>query len=71
MVVGKVHSKKVEVIKAPTEENIADVLTKAVDGIKLDWHIGAISAWTSKDRHELAPGLDHGKLETEEEDEEE
>ena len=68
----KVYEKKIEIIKVPTEENIADVLTKAVDSTKLDWHIGAINAWTSKDRHGLTPGLDYGKdEETEIEEEEE
>ena len=41
---------KIELIKARTEENLADVLTKAVDGNNLSWHIENINAWTTKDR---------------------
>ena len=67
----KVYEKSVEIIKVPTEENLADVLTKAVDSIKLRKHIADINAWTSKDRHELTPGLDYGKQEEEDVEEEE
>jgi hypothetical protein len=66
----KVYEKSVEIIKVPPEENLADVLTKVVDSIKLRKHIGDISAWINKDRHELTPGLDYGK-QTEEDIEEE
>ena len=61
---------KIELIKARTEENLADVLTKAVDGDNMSWHIEHISAWTTKDRHALTPKLDYGKLEEEQEEDE-
>jgi len=67
----KVYEKSVEIIKAPTEEHLADVLTKTVDSIKLRKHIGDINAWTSKGRHALTPGLDYGKQEEEDIEEEE
>ena len=67
----KVYDKSVEILKVPTEEHLADVLTKAVDSIKLRKHIEDINAWTSNDRHELTPGLDYGKQEEEEVEEEE
>ena len=50
---------------------MADVLIKAVDSVKLRKHIEDINAWTSRDRHELTPGLDYGKEEEEEVEEEE
>ena len=65
------YEKRIEIIKVPTEENMAVVLTKAVDSTKLEWHIGAIHACTSKDRHGLTPGLDYGKEEGTEVEEEE
>ena len=67
----KVYYGKIELIKVKTEENLADVFTKAVDSISLNWHIESVGAWTTKDRHILTPKLDYGKLEEETQEEEE
>jgi len=59
----KVYEGSIEVVRVGTEENFVDVLTKAVDGNRVSWHIGAVNAWTSTDRHGLTPNLDYRNLE--------
>ena len=72
----KVHSGRVTLKKVKTEENIADALTKAVDGATLMKHVEMSNAEARTDRHPLAPELDEEErmgeeLREEEDDEEE
>ena len=54
----KVAKKEICVVKVPSEENLADALTKAVDSETLKFHIKGVGAEVRNDRHEMAPKIE-------------
>ena len=44
-----------EVAKVPTEDNLADALTKGVESETLKFHVHGVGAEIRTDRHEIAP----------------
>ena len=52
------NRKEVTVEKVPTEENLADVLTKGVESETLKYHVQGIGAEIRRDRHEIAPKME-------------
>ena len=44
--------------KVGADENLADGLTKYVDGRKLDYHLRGVGYLVQSGRHEIAPKLD-------------
>ena len=53
----KVANKEIVIHKVPTEENLADALTKAVDAQTIAKHVSGIHAERLCDRHPLCPSL--------------
>ena len=45
-------------IKVDGEHNLADALTKVVNGHNLSTHVERVGSYTSSDRHQLAPTLE-------------
>ena len=54
----KVLDGKLVVSKVKGEDNLADALTKPVDGKLLSEHLDRVGSIVSADRHPLAPALD-------------
>ena len=50
-----------EVVKVPTEENLADALTKGVESETLKFHVRGVGAEIRNDRHEMAPATEDEK----------
>ena len=59
----KVRKKEMEVVKVPTDENLADALTKGVEPETLKFHVHGVGAEIRRDRHELAPKTEDEKSE--------
>ena len=57
----KVSAGDVEVMKVPGESNMADALTKPLDGHKLEAHVRSIGQELESGRHELAPQVEGGE----------
>ena len=55
---GKVASKEIVIDKVPTEENLADALTKAVEAQVIGKHVFGVNAQILCDRHPLTPKID-------------
>ena len=55
---NKVASKEIVIAKVPTEENLADALTKAVDAHVINKHVLGVHAEILCDRHPLTPEID-------------
>ena len=64
---GKVANGEVTIIKVAGEKNVADALTKAVDGNKVVEHVTKTGGRFEEGRHELAPEVakDEGREEEE------
>ncbi len=58
MAPGKVGMGEMEVLKVAGEDNIADALTKAVEGIKLTKHINLTKQVITSGRHQLSPATE-------------
>ena len=54
----KVANKEIVIMKVPTEDNLADALTKAVDAQVITKHVLGIHAQILCDRHPLTPKID-------------
>ena len=54
----KVANGEIVIHKVPTESNLADALTKAVDAQTIQTHVSGINAERLCDRHPLRPSLD-------------
>ena len=54
----KVANGEIELQKVRTQENLADALTKHVDGEKLRWHVQSSGQRFREGRHLLMPALD-------------
>jgi hypothetical protein len=55
----KVGRGEIEVIKIDGEDNIADALTKSVNGQKLEKHVRDTEQGVNQGRHRLSPVVDH------------
>ena len=51
----KDRKKEMTVVKVPTEEYLADALTKGVESETLRFHVQGVGAEIRPDRHEMAP----------------
>ena len=51
----KVYEGRITLEKISTEDNLADALTKPVDGKHLEWHVEECGGIISRDRHALMP----------------
>ena len=67
----KVANGEIVIHKVPTEDNLADALTKAVDAQTIQTHVNGINAERLRDRHPLCPSLDDDKEEDKGEEAEE
>ena len=54
----KVANKEIVIMKVPTEDNLADAVTKAVDAQVITKHVLGIHAQILCDRHPLTPKID-------------
>ena len=54
------------VVKVPTDENLADALTKGVESETLKFHIQGAGAEIQRDRRDMAPKTEDEKSEEEE-----
>ena len=52
-----------EVVKVPTEENLADALTKGVESSTFKFHVQRVGAETTRDRHKMALATEDENLE--------
>ena len=52
-----------EVVKVPTDENLADAMTKGMESETLKFHVHGVGAEIRRDRHELAPKSEDEKSE--------
>ena len=59
----KVANGEMVIIKVPTERNLADALTKAVDARTIETHVIGINAERLCDRHPLCPSLNDSEEE--------
>ncbi len=46
------------VVKVPTEENLADAVTKGVESETLKFHVQGVGAGIRRDRHDMAPKME-------------
>ena len=67
----KVANGEIVIHKVPTEDNLADALTKAVDAQTIQTHVKGTNAERLSDRHPLCPRLDDDKEEDKGEEAEE
>ena len=59
----KVANGEIVIHKVPTEDNLADALTKAVDAQTIQTHVNGTNAERLSYRHPLCPSLDDDKEE--------
>ena len=62
----KVAQGRIEIVKIGTLDNLADALTKAVDGNVLRKHIQDVGGYCCKSRHELAPSVENDLIDHDE-----
>ena len=53
----KVSNREVRIEKVPTDDNLADALTKGVDASAIVKHLKGVGAQVLCDRHALAPAI--------------
>ena len=51
-------NREINVVKVPTDENLADALTKGVDAAAIAKHLVGVGAQVPCGRHVLAPKID-------------
>ena len=59
---GMATQGRVIIKKVPTSENLADALTKALDGAAISRHVGGVNCEILRDRHPEAPALSEDKM---------